>query len=151
MSHSKRLSLMIALLLVATAALPGLALAETSTTVTGGAGSQTSTTVTGGKAPQSDPGGGVKLLNPLGGPGGAASLEELVNSVLSFVIRLGTIVVVVMMVYVGYLFVTARGNPGEISKAREALKWTVVGALILLGSQALTAGIIATVRALGGG
>lgn len=102
-------------------------------------------------APQSDPGGGVKLLNPLGGPGGAASLEELVNSVLSFVIRLGTIVVVVMMVYVGYLFVTARGNPGEISKAREALKWTVVGALILLGSQALTAGIIATVRALGGG
>lgn len=105
----------------------------------------------GAKASWSDTGGGVKLLNPLGGPGGAASLEELVNSVLSFVIRLGTIVVVVMMVYVGYLFVTARGNPGEISKAREALKWTVVGALILLGSQALTAGIIATVRALGGG
>lgn len=53
-----------------------------------------------------------------------------------------------MMVYVGYLFVSARGEPGEITKARQALLWTVVGALILLGAQVIAYGIRETVQAL---
>ncbi|PIR83332.1 hypothetical protein COU19_01205 [Candidatus Kaiserbacteria bacterium CG10_big_fil_rev_8_21_14_0_10_56_12] len=88
----------------------------------------------------------VHLLNPLGS--GSTDLESFLNSILDFVIRIGTIVVVIMMVYVGFKFVTAQGDPGEISKAREMLLWTVVGALILLGAKALAGGIAATVRAL---
>lgn len=70
------------------------------------------------------------------------------NSILAVVIRIGTVVVILMMVYVGYLFVAARGEPGEITKARQALLWTVVGALILLGAQVIAIGIRATVQAL---
>jgi hypothetical protein len=53
-----------------------------------------------------------------------------------------------MLIYVGFLFVTARGEPGKITAARQALLWTVVGALILLGAEAISAGIQATVKAL---
>lgn len=53
-----------------------------------------------------------------------------------------------MLVYVGYLFVVARGNPGEIEAARKALLWTLIGALILLGAKAIAIGIQQTVQAL---
>ncbi|HCR52521.1 TPA: hypothetical protein DIV48_02625 [Candidatus Kaiserbacteria bacterium] len=87
----------------------------------------------------------TSLLNPLQGGG---NLESFLLNILAFVIRIGTIVVILMMVYVGYLFVAARGNESKITEARAALLWTVVGALILLGSQAIAIGIKATVQAL---
>lgn len=90
----------------------------------------------------------IKLINPLKS---GTSLEDFLQNILSYVIRIGTIVVILMIVYVGYLFVIAQGKPGEIEKARSALLWTVVGALILLGSQAIALSIKATVVQLGGG
>ncbi len=93
---------------------------------------------------------GVRLLNPLGIDGGPSSLAEFLVQILDFVVAVGSVVVAFMMVYVGYLFVMARGNPGEISKARDAFVWTIVGALIVLGSKAIATGILATVEALSG-
>jgi hypothetical protein len=97
-----------------------------------------------------DAGSGIRLLNPLGGNGGPESLPALLLSVLDFVIEVGSIVVAGMMVYVGYLFVVARGNPGKLEEARRALIYTLVGALMVLGSKAIAMGIVATVQALGG-
>jgi hypothetical protein len=92
-------------------------------------------------------GSSVILTNPLKS---GTSLESFLNDILAFVIRIGTIVVILMIVYVGYLFVIAQGKPGEIEKARAALLWTVVGALILLGSQAIAISLKATVSAITG-
>lgn len=89
--------------------------------------------------------GGTRLINPLQS---GASLESFLISILNFVIRIGTVVVILMLVYVGYLFVVARGNPGEIETAKKALLWTLIGALILLGSKAIAIGIEQTVQAL---
>lgn len=87
----------------------------------------------------------ITLVNPLGS---GVGLMELLNKILDFVIKIGTIVVIFMIVYVGYLFVAAQGEPGKITEARKALLWTVVGALILLGAKAIAIGIQATVQAL---
>ena len=87
----------------------------------------------------------VTLVNPLGA---GATLSTLVTDVLNFVIRIGAIVIIFILTYVGYLFVAARGNATKISDARRALLWTIVGALILLGAQAISLGIQATVQAL---
>ncbi len=91
------------------------------------------------------PGGSGALFNPLGS---GATLPGLLASILAFVVRIGAIVVVFMLVYVGFLFVTARGKEADITQARQALLWTVVGALILLGAQAIAIAIQATVQAL---
>ncbi|OGG93970.1 hypothetical protein A2609_02400 [Candidatus Kaiserbacteria bacterium RIFOXYD1_FULL_47_14] len=102
--------------------------------------------------PSSDP---IFLINPLKGvdcsSGDGNCLSAFLASILQFVVYIGSIVVIFMLIYVGYLFVVARGVPGEITKAKDALLWTVVGALILLGAQAISLGIQATVAALSTG
>ncbi len=94
----------------------------------------------------------ITLVNPLGSNAECLAkktcLSDFLNKILAFVIQIGTIVVIFMLVYVGYLFVVAQGEPAKITAARQALLWTVVGALILLGSQAIAYGIQATVQAL---
>lgn len=89
----------------------------------------------------------TKLINPLKS---GDSLEQFLLNILDFVIRIGAIAVVLMTVFVGYKFVAARGEPSAITEARTMLLWTVVGALILLGSQAIATAIKDTVKALGG-
>ncbi len=96
----------------------------------------------------------VFLVNPLKGvdckEGSGKCLMNFLGSILDFVILIGAIVVVLMTVFVGYKFVVAQGEPGKISEARQALLWTVVGALILLGSKAISEAITLTVKELGG-
>ena len=97
------------------------------------------------------PGGGntgTTLINPLSGSG---NLNSFLEGIRNFVIRIGTVVVVLMIVFVGFKFVTARGEPGEITKARTMLLWTIVGALILLGAQAIRISITATINAISTG
>ncbi len=111
-------------------------------------GTQTQTPPAGQPQTQTPPattGTNITLVNPLGA---GVGLMELLNKILAFVIQIGVIVVIFMLVYVGYLFVVAQGEPAKITAARQALLWTIVGALILLGSQAIAYGIQATVQAL---
>ena len=91
---------------------------------------------------------GVTLVNPLGT---GTNLMTFLKQILAFVVQIGTVVVIFMLVYVGYLFVAAQGAPAKIEEARRALLWTVVGALILLGAQAIADAIQATAQALSTG
>lgn len=86
------------------------------------------------------------LVNPLGPT--TTDLPEFLNKILEFVVRIGAIVVTLSLIYVGYLFVMARGVPGKIEEARRALEYVIIGALILLGAQVIASGIQATVQAL---
>ncbi len=98
--------------------------------------------------PPNPSGSNITLINPLQGGG---NLQSFLLNILDFVILIGTIIVILMMVFVGYKFVAAQGKEAEIREARSALLWTVVGALILLGSKAIALGIEATVQALSTG
>lgn len=91
--------------------------------------------------------GNVTLINPLKS---GTSLESFLTSILSFVIRIGTIAIILMLVFVGYKFVAAQGSDSKLIEARNMLLWTVIGALVLLGAQAIASAIQATVTALGG-
>jgi len=109
-------------------------------------------TQSGGNSTQIQSGGnntGTTLINPLGS---GTSLSSFLLNILNIITTvIGPVVVILMLVYVGYLFVVAQGNPGKISEASNALLWTVVGALILLGAKVIAIGIQATVQALSTG
>ncbi|MBI4065841.1 hypothetical protein HY412_01440 [Candidatus Kaiserbacteria bacterium] len=98
-----------------------------------------------------NPSSNITLINPLN-TGECAPNENcllnFLNKILEFVIRIGIVVVVLMTVFVGYKFVAAQGKETEIREARQALLWTVVGALILLGAKVIAEGIRLTVQAL---
>lgn len=89
----------------------------------------------------------VSLINPLG----SASLADFVNSILRIITeRIGPIIVIFMLVYCGFLFVVAQGAEEKLRDARRMLMWTLIGALVLLGAQAISLAIQATVSSISG-
>lgn len=124
---------------------PNSASGGNSVTNTGTGGSSVTNTGSSGSSVTNT---GTTLINPLQGGG---TLQGFLQQILQFVVKIGAIVVVLMLVFVGYKFVVAQGDPGKIAEARSMLLWTIVGALILLGAQALALGIQATVNALSAG
>jgi len=76
------------------------------------------------------------------------SIPSLIQVILTAAIKVGTPVVALAIIYCGFLFVSARGNSEKLTKAREALLYTLIGAAILLGSWAIAQMISNTVFAL---
>lgn len=71
---------------------------------------------------------------------------ELLDALLAALILIVFPIVVLLIVYTGFLFVTAQGNSSKLDAAKKALLWTIVGALVVLGSRALSLAIRATVE-----
>jgi hypothetical protein len=84
--------------------------------------------------------GAIELGNPLR----AQSLQELIMEILGYVQAIGFMVITVMIIYIGFQFVVAQGNPEAVSKARTSLIWTLIGGLILLGASALATVVAST-------
>ena len=109
---------------------------------------------TGGSIGQTaQPGQTVTLINPLGNNTCSANgtcLSSFISNIMKFVVQIGSVIVILMLVFVGYKFVVAQGSDSKLTEAKQMLLWTVVGALILLGAQAIALGIQSTVSAIGG-
>lgn len=102
-----------------------------------------------------NPGGGIEGGTNPGASGGLTnplndidSLPEFLNAILGGIVQIGTIILIMMLVYVGFLFVAARGNAEKIQGAKSALVWTVIGGLILLGATSIQLVIEGTVNSL---
>jgi len=93
--------------------------------------------------------GGTVLINPLGA---GTTLNSFLLSILNIITNtIGPVIVILMLVYVGFKFVTAQGSDSALTEARKMLLWTLVGALVLLGAKVIAIGIQATVQALSTG
>jgi len=80
--------------------------------------------------------------NPLG----YCSLTEFLNRILQLVVYIMFPIITLFIVYVGFLFVSSSGDPKKLQKAREYFFYAIIGALIVLGAQALSMAIQATVE-----
>lgn len=85
-----------------------------------------------------------QLCNPLK----SQSIGEFLNKILDVLLVFALPIIVFFIMYAGFLFVTARGDTGQIEKARTALLWSVVGGVIVLGAKVISAVIQGTVTAL---
>ena len=118
-----------------------LAFAETQVTP---AGSNTTQTQVTPSSANTNTGSDITLTNPLSAP----DLPTFLNQILGFLIKIGGIVITFMVVYVGFKFVMAQGEPGPLAEAKQMLMWTLIGAAILLGAQAISLAIQQTVQAI---
>ncbi|MFA6177613.1 MAG: TrbC/VirB2 family protein [Candidatus Paceibacterota bacterium] len=94
--------------------------------------------------PNTDPTQG-KIINPIPS---ITSISGLVQKILEGVLMIGIPIIALAIIYCGFLFVKAQGNSEELTKAKDALVWTLIGAGILLGSFAIAKMIEATVKGL---
>jgi uncharacterized membrane protein YdcZ (DUF606 family) len=76
----------------------------------------------------------VRIENPIQ----AESFSQLLNKILEILIKLGTPFIVMGIIFTGFMFVKARGKPEELTTAKTALTWTLIGGAILLGAQAIS-------------
>ena len=90
---------------------------------------------------------GNGLQNPLG----YCSLTQFLSALLQIVAEIGFPAIVLFMVYIGFLYISAEGNPEKIKKVHGYFLWALVGALLILGAQALSIAIQATVNQLSQG
>lgn len=89
-----------------------------------------------------------KLDNPIQG---STDLTSFVQTILKAAALLLTPVVVLMMLYSGFLFVIARGNAEKLGEAKQALLYTMIGAAVVLGAEGFATIIKSTVGCLAGG
>lgn len=86
-----------------------------------------------------------KICNPIPS---ITSIPGLIEKLLTGALYIGIPVVALAIIYSGFLFVVARGNSEKLSKAKDALLYTLIGAAILLGSWAIANLISSTVKGL---
>lgn len=100
-----------------------------------------------------------KLKNPLCATTGDStvcsspieSVTEFIERILNIVIMIGMPIVVLALIWAGFLYVKAQGNSEKIKEAHKTLLWTVVGAGLLMGSWAIANAIKQTVVDIGTG
>ncbi len=87
------------------------------------------------------------IVNPLAN-NGTNTLPDLIQKILTGAIKIGIPIIVLAIIYCGFLFVSAQGNTEKLGEAKRALLYTLIGAAILLGSLAIAQLITDTVHAL---
>lgn len=88
-----------------------------------------------------------ELNNPLAGSG-VNTINDFVKRLLDIVLTIGVPIIAVFIILAGFKFVTARGNPAEIEKAKNNLFGVMIGAAILLGAWVLANALGETVNEL---
>lgn len=91
-------------------------------------------------------GGSFTLENPIR----AENFAQFLNDILSIVVQIGVPVVVVGIIYAGFLFVTAGGNTEKLTNAKRTFLGVLIGAGIVLGAFVISEAIQGTVNQLGG-
>ncbi len=97
----------------------------------------------GGETGGSSGSSGGKLDNPLGP--GMNTIADLIKAIANIIFKIGFLVAGIFIILSGMKFVTARGNPEELKKARSMFMWTIIGTAVLLGAIVIVEVIQATI------
>jgi len=69
---------------------------------------------------------------------GIPAFVDLVGQVLNAFFAVVGIILIVLMIHAGYLWMTARGNEEQVTKAKDQIRQAIVGFIILTGAYAIT-------------
>ena len=90
--------------------------------------------------------------NPISLPGADGTpiktIPEFLLALVDIVFLFGMPIIVLFIIYAGFLFVTAGDNESQISKARTTIFWTLIGAAVLIGAKVIAMAIQTTVLSL---
>lgn len=74
----------------------------------------------------------LQLKNPIDG---ATDVNGFISNILDAMVIILSPILVLALLYSGFLFVSAQGNTEKLGEAKKALIWTVVGAAIVFGAH----------------
>ncbi len=80
--------------------------------------------------------------------GDIETVPEFLFALVDLVFLIAVPLIVICIIYSGFLFVTAGDNESQIGKARTVFLWTLIGAAVLLGAKAIAMAIQNTIDSL---
>jgi len=89
---------------------------------------------------------GFSISNPLK----FSTIDQLITAIMGIVVQIMIPVITVMIIYTGFLFVTARGDVAKITTAKQTFLYVIIGAAIMLGAFVIKTAITGTVEELKG-
>ena len=75
------------------------------------------------------------LDNPLTFP----SITSLLVAILNALIVISIPIIVMFIIYAGFMYVTAQGNPEKLQVASKALMYSIIGGVVIVSSVAILA------------
>jgi amino acid transporter len=80
------------------------------------------------------------LLRDVGQGAGAGDIEvqQAIGAGLRIALSVIGLIFLIFMVYAGFLWLTARGDDGQVEKARKTIATSIIGLLIVITSYAIT-------------
>lgn len=70
--------------------------------------------------------------------GTTKTLPEIAGIVISAILAMLGVLFLVLMIYAGYLWMTARGESKQVDSAKESLKNSLIGLIIVVASYAIS-------------
>jgi hypothetical protein len=86
----------------------------------------------------------VTIDNPLG-TNGPQNIMDFIKLIVKYVLYIGIPIIALAIIYTGFLFVSASGNSEKLTKAKNALLYTLIGGALLLGAFVIANAISSTV------
>ena len=84
----------------------------------------------------------ISLTNPLK----AESVQDLILAVVKTVLKLAIPIAVLFIIWSGFKFVMAQGNPEKIKGAIKTFQWTVIGLAVIFGAYVIATIIKSTIE-----
>lgn len=75
------------------------------------------------------------LQNPVGG---FSSIPDLLNAIVNILMIFAVPIIVFFVIFAGFSYVTAQGNPEKIKTASRSLMYAIIGAVVILGAFAIS-------------
>lgn len=89
---------------------------------------------------------GINIPNPTNA---GNDLMSLLTAILNKVVMpIAAVAVTIWIIWAGFSYVLAQGNPAKIEKAHQRLLWSLIGAGILLGAAGISLVVQHTIQAL---
>ena len=86
--------------------------------------------------------------NPILATLNVKTVPQLLLALVDLVFLIAVPIIVICIIYSGFLFVVAGDNESQIAKARTVFTWTVIGAGVLLGAKGIELAIQSTICSL---
>lgn len=68
---------------------------------------------------------------------GITTLEGLLVAILNIIVVIAVPIIILFIIYAGFLYVTARGNADQTQQATRALTYAIIGGVIVIGAVAI--------------
>ena len=80
----------------------------------------------------------TKLGTTAGITGGGKTLPEIIGSIVNVVLGFLGIVFLVLLLYAGFMWMTAQGDEKKVDKARAMISQSVIGLVIIVAAYAIS-------------